>query len=107
MGIGQGTMEVVVNYSLVRMERPNQSHLMSFSHAAFSVGAIGGPTVVAVVLARGEQWQMVYHLAAGFALGVAIVTSLLPFSRIRSTAIEHPHESGLRRLIRYPMLLHV
>ncbi|HUX21421.1 MAG TPA: MFS transporter [Spirochaetia bacterium] len=103
IGIGQGTMETVVNYSLVRMERPGQSHLMSFSHAAFSVGAIGGPTVVALVLARGLPWQTVYHLAAALAMGVALVTALLPFSRIAHAEPEHPSEAGFRKLARYPM----
>lgn len=103
IGIGQGTIETVVNYSLVRMERDGQSHLMSFSHAAFSVGAIGGPTVVAIVLARGLPWQTVYHLAAALAIGVAVVTTMLPFSRIRDVQGEHPSEGGFRKLARYPM----
>ena len=103
IGIGQGVTETVVNYSLVRMERDGQSHLMSFSHAAFSVGAIGGPTVVALVLARGLPWQLVYHLAAGLAIVVAVLISTLPFSRIRDAVVEHPSEAGFRRLARHPM----
>jgi FHS family glucose/mannose:H+ symporter-like MFS transporter len=105
IGVGQGTMEVVVNSSLVRMERDGQSHLMSFSHAAFSIGAVGGPTLVAFVLARGLAWQSVYHLAAALAFGVAVLTATLPFARIGDASAGPSSKSGLRTLARRPMLL--
>jgi fucose permease len=104
IGIGQGMLEVVVNFSLVRMERKGQSHLMSFSHAAFSIGAIGGPTAVALVLARGLHWQTVYRLAAALSLAVALMATVLPFNRIKSGPEEDTNDFKLRRLIRYPML---
>lgn len=105
IGAGQGTLEVVVNYSLVRMERRSQSHLMSFSHAAFSIGAIGGPAAVALVLSHGLAWQTVYHFTAVLALGVAVMGSLLPFHRIRSVEIDVGSRGGLRPLLRHPMLV--
>lgn len=105
IGAGQGTLEVVVNYSLVRMERKTQSHLMSFSHAAFSVGAVGGPAVVALVLSHGLQWQTVYHLTALLTLAVAVMGLLLPFHRIRNVDVDRGDRRGLRPLLRHPMLV--
>lgn len=103
IGIGQGTMEVVVNYSLVRMERKGQSHLMSFSHASFSIGAIGGPTMVALVLSHGLAWQTVYHLVAALVLAVSVMALFLPFDRLREVAPEKHEKTGFRQLSRYPM----
>jgi fucose permease len=82
IGVGQGAIEVAVNTAVVRMERPGEHHLMSFVHAAFSVGAVAGPLAVGVVLTAGLPWQWVYRgLAAAF-LAAALAQLLLPYRRV-------------------------
>lgn len=127
IGVGQGAIELVVNYSVVRMERRGESHLMSFMHASFSVGAIVGPALIAVILSRGLPWLSVYRLIAGVAFLTSAGVSLLPFSRLRVAAgagspgdagqpdsLSAPSQTGTRAtasqigvaaLLRYPMLI--
>ena len=52
IGLGQGATEIVANFSVVRIERNGQSRLMSFLHAAFSVGAIVGPVIVGMIVGQ-------------------------------------------------------
>lgn len=127
IGVGQGAIELVVNFSVVRMERRGESHLMSFMHASFSVGAIVGPLVTALILSRGLPWPLVYRVIAGVALVVAVGISFLPFSRLQTAreagasgdasppepgsassttgARATASQIGVGALLRYPMLI--
>ena len=106
MGVGHGGIEVVVNFSVVRMERPGQSRLMSLTHAAFSVGAILGPFLLAGLLEVGAGWQVVYRLMAGVSFGAAGAVGLLSFAGVaggpQRTSEEDPR---VLDLLRRPLLI--
>lgn len=80
IGIGQGFLEILVNWSVMRMDREGRA--MSIMHAAFSIGAVAGPFAVGWLLASGRPWVLVYR---GMALlfGVLLAAGLaLPFDRL-------------------------
>ena len=102
IGVGQGGLEVVINYSIVRMERGGRSRLMNLMHAAFCIGAIAGPFGVVALL---SMWQAVYRLMAAVALALGIVLAFLPFSRLEDEddgAAAHPPVASL---LRRPLLV--
>lgn len=106
IGLGQGGTEVVVNFTVVHIERNGESRLMNLMHAAFAVGAILGPFAVARIMNAGLSWQMIYRLMALISIIMAGVISLLPFSRLgkeeRSKSKEGP---GLVKLLKHPLLV--
>jgi len=102
IGVGQGGMEVVVNYAVVRMERGGKSRLMNLMHAAFCVGAVAGPFAVATLM---DVWQVVYRLMAVEALVMAGTMALLPFSRLGGDNEEHKDRLRTLQLIRHPLLI--
>ncbi len=80
IGIGQGFLEILVNWSVMRMDREGRA--MSIMHAAFSIGAVAGPFAVGWLLASGRPWVLIYR---GMALlfGVVLAAGLaLPFDRL-------------------------
>jgi len=105
IGVGQGAVEVVVNYSMVRMEREGESHLMSFVHAAFSIGAIAGPSIVALILSRHLPWTVAYEITAALCGAIAVLLVLLPFRRLHDHVEEGTAKTGVRAIFRYPMLI--
>jgi len=70
IGLGQGLVEVTVNYSILRIDPRNTGRPMNVMHGAFAVGAIIGPVVVGALLKAGLDWAMVYR-------GMALVFVLL------------------------------
>ena len=82
IGIGLGTIEVVINYGAVRIERDGRSQLMNLMHAAFSVGAVAGPLLAARLLDGGVPWQIAFRVVAVGAAGMAVWLVLLPFRRL-------------------------
>jgi len=106
MGTGHGCLEVVVNFSVVRMERGGRSRLMNLAHAAFSVGAILGPFVLAGLLGLGGSWQGVYRLMAGASVLMAGVLWGLSFSGVAHSPAEREQAAPpTRHLLRQPLLI--
>lgn len=105
IGLGQGGTEVVVNYSVIHIERSGQSRLMNFMHAAFSVGAIIGPFIVGTLIAAGISWQMIYRAMALACFLMAWVFSILPFSRLREEDEGTEDKPRTIELLRHPLLI--
>ena len=82
IGFGGGGTEVVVNYSMVKMERRGQSRLMNFMHAAFSVGAVVGPYMVIMLMRAELGWTLIYRIMSFVSLVMAVIFLFLPFSRL-------------------------
>ena len=82
VGIGNGAVEVVINYGAVRIERDGRSQLMNLLHAAFSVGAVAGPLLAARLLDSGAAWQIAFRAVALGSAGIAVWLALLPFGRL-------------------------
>lgn len=105
IGLGQGGTEVVVNFSVVHMERSGQSRLMNLMHAAFAVGAIIGPFAVGRIMDAGLSWQMIYRLMALVTILMAGTLSLLPFSRLKRESSKSGDEPRLIELLKHPLLI--
>ena len=80
IGLGQGGIEVGVNYSTLRVDPHNTGRPMNLMHGAFAVGAIAGPLALGVLLQSGLNWILIYRgIAFVFALlAVLIVFAALP-----------------------------
>jgi fucose permease len=105
IGLGQGGTEVVINYSVVRIERSGESRLMNLMHAAFAVGAIIGPIIVGTLINAGSSWQTIYRLMALVSIMMAGAFSFLPFSRLRDDSGESRDEPGLFEMLKHPLLI--
>ncbi|MBD3183766.1 MFS transporter [Candidatus Poribacteria bacterium] len=109
IGLGQGCTEVVVNYSVVRIEREGESRLMSLMHAAFAVGAVIGPFAVGRIIESGLSWQMIYRFMSAISLIMAVVFLTLPFSRIKKEEEDKdnsdPEKPGIIQLLKHPLLI--
>jgi fucose permease len=105
IGLGQGGTEVVINFSVVRMDRSGKSRMMSFMHAAFSAGAIVGPFAVGKLISAGLSWQMVYRFMALVSYLMAGTLSFLPFSRLGDESQESGDKPKLVQLLKHPLLI--
>jgi fucose permease len=83
VGVGQGLLEVGIELEVIHMES-GRSRLMNLIHAAFAVGAIGGPVLASAFLAggpaggggAGSGWRLLFPAsAAGLALIGALVAA--------------------------------
>lgn len=102
IGLGQGGTEVVVNFSVVRMERSGQSRLMSLMHAAFAVGGVIGPFVVGMLI---SVWRIFYRLMALASILMAGTFLPLPFSRLAGEAAKSEDEPRVIELLKRPLLI--
>lgn len=101
IGVGQGFLELTVNYATIRMEKPGSGRAMNFMHGAFSIGAVFGPLVVGLLTRAALPWAIVYRgIAALFVLG-ALIIPLLPFERITHEAAQKKEEKKAS-LVRHP-----
>jgi fucose permease len=106
IGFGGGGTEVVVNFSMVKMERSGQSRLMNFMHAAFSVGAVVGPYIVIMLMRAELGWQMIYRIMAFVSLAMAVVFCFLPLSRLNGVEEEKSEEKvRTTSILRDPVLI--
>jgi len=105
IGFGQGGTEVVVNFSVVRIEQSGKSRLMNLMHAAFSVGAVIGPYIVIMFMRMNLGWQMVYRLMSAVSLIMVVVFLAIPFSHIRKEDETDDKKVGVGKLLKDPVLI--
>ena len=103
-GVGLGALEVVVNYSVVRMGRDGNGRAMNLMHAAFAVGAVVGPMGIGAILSAGIAWQAAYRVMAGVALALAGVFAILPFGRVAEDGDSPEPGQPVLRLLTRPLL---
>jgi len=84
IGLGQGPIEVTINYSILRIDRQNTGRPMNVMHGAFAAGAILGPIAVGALLKGGLDWAVVYR---GMALIFVILAAMMWFMPL-------PHGTG-------------
>jgi len=102
IGLCQGTIEVVTNLSVMRMERPGQSRLLNMVHAAFSMGGIIGPAAVGILLEAGGGGLAVF---GGTALVLGLMAAAFGLSPFPRLVYPEEHEKGGLRLMLQPLLL--
>jgi fucose permease len=102
IGLCQGTIEVVTNLEVIHMERKGQSRLMNMMHAAFCLGAIGGPAAVGYLVGMGSRGLAVFTTAAGVLLVMAVLFAVTRFPQLVQ---DQPGSVRGARLLRQPLLL--
>lgn len=102
VGVGQGGLEVGINYAVVRMERGGRSRLMTLMHAVFCLGAVCGPFGVVALL---SVWQVAYRLMAVAALVLAGALALVSFAGLKEDGAERGDRPPVTRLLKRPLLI--
>lgn len=82
IGIGQGFIELTINWSTLRMERSGTGRAMNLMHGAFAVGAVAGPFVIGFLIAAELPWVYIYRGIALLLFFVLIVLQPLPMSAL-------------------------
>jgi fucose permease len=89
IGLGQGGVEVSVNWATMRIDARNTGRPMNLVHGAFAVGAIVGPLAVSLVMQSGLDWTAVYRgMAVIFAL-LAVLTAFVALPTVQPKAASH------------------
>lgn len=91
VGIGQGAIEIVTNYSVIQMEPAGQSRLMNLMHSAFTVGAIIAPFITGALIGMDVEWRSLFLSLAVVSLALMGVLAG-PFVRF-----QEPHSEGRPR----------
>jgi fucose permease len=104
IGLCQGSIEVVTNLGIVRLEKPGQSRLMNLLHAGFSVGAIAGPLSIGYLIGRSTNGPVVVFTVAGIL--AAVMALLFGLARFPAWQRESTHtRRGSLQVLAQPMLL--
>lgn len=78
IGVGQGFVEITVNWSTVRLDTAKSGRPMNLMHGAFAVGAIFGPLALGALLAGGYDWVTIYRGMTIIFAALAVIILLLP-----------------------------
>jgi len=89
IGLGQGGVEVGVNWSTLRIDTHNTGRPMSLMHGAFAGGAILGPLAVGLLMHSGLAWTAVYRDVAAIFLLLAILMAFVTLPLVEHKAPEH------------------
>jgi len=89
IGLGQGPIEVTINYTILRIDQRNTGRPMNVMHGAFAVGAILGPIAVGALLKGGLNWAVVYRGMAFIFVLLAVMMWFMPLPHETSNLREH------------------
>ena len=92
IGVGQGFVEITVNWTTLRLDTAKTGRPMNLMHGAFAVGAILGPLALAGLLQAGFDWMTVYRGMAGVFAALAVLFLLMPMRLPPDASVA---ESGL------------
>lgn len=101
VGLGQGGIELSVDWSVLRMEGSGGGRAMSLMHGAFSIGAFVGPLIIAIMIGAQLQWTLVYRAIGILFLAVAIFMQFMPLAALGKDKGHAPGTSR-RDLFRKP-----
>ena len=94
IGVGQGFVEITVNWSTLRLDTTRSGRPMNLMHGAFAVGAIAGPLALGVLLQFGFDWITVYHGMSVIFAALALVVLLLAMPEAET--VPEPDEVPVR-----------
>jgi fucose permease len=78
MGVGQGAVEISINWATLRIDSAQTGRPMNLMHGAFAIGAILGPLALSAVLSAGYDWITVYRGMAAVFVVLAVALAVLP-----------------------------
>jgi fucose permease len=82
IGIGQGFIELTINWATLRMEKSGTGRAMNLMHGAFAVGAVAGPFVIGFLITVELPWVFVYRGIALLLFLVLVVLQPLPMAAL-------------------------
>lgn len=94
VGLGQGCIELVVNWATLRMEKPGSTRAMNLMHGAFAIGALAGPFAIGLLMRASLSWTLVYRGIAMLLLLVSLIVCVLPFSSLVETPRSAERKTG-------------
>ena len=80
IGIGQGAIEITINWSTLRIDSKNSGRPMNLMHGAFAIGAILGPMAVGALIHSGLGWTIVFRGMAGIFVLLTIIMIFTPLA---------------------------
>jgi fucose permease len=96
IGVGQGFVEVAVNWSVVKMAPEASGRPMSLMHGAFSIGAVAGPLATGALIAAAVPWGFIYRIIGGLFIALLAASSLIPIQGLEGSAsAKHHHRAEL------------
>lgn len=101
IGVGQGFLELTVNWSTLRMEKSSHGRAMNLMHGAFAAGAFIGPFVIGILIQQHLSWTLVYRLIAMLFAGIFVLITALSFSDLGRDR-GHSSRSGRQDLFKHP-----
>ncbi|MEN6499311.1 MAG: MFS transporter [Rectinema sp.] len=101
VGVGQGGIELSVDWATLRMEGPGGSRAMSLMHGAFSIGAVVGPLIIAILISAHLEWTLIYRGIGVLFLAIAVFMQFMPLAALGK---DRGHIAGgsRRDLFRHP-----
>ncbi|MFT3850740.1 MAG: MFS transporter [Propionivibrio sp.] len=100
IGIGQGAVEITINWATLRIDSENSGRPMNLMHGAFAIGAILGPMAVGALIQGGLGWTIVFRGMAAIFVVLAIVMLFTPLALAAHK--ESGDEFPPQRLSRHP-----
>jgi fucose permease len=82
IGVGQGCIELTVNWSTLRMEKSGSGRAMNLMHGAFAAGAFAGPFFIGLLIGANLSWTLIYRGMAVLLVGILAVMLGMPFSAL-------------------------
>ena len=98
MGLGQGFLEVAINWCVIRMSKPGDGRGMNLMHGAFAIGAVSGPLALGGIMAAKLPWVVTFRGGALLFALMFLAALFLPFKRLgREEGASAHHMKGLAR----------
>lgn len=101
VGVGQGGIELSVNWATLRMEGAGGGRAMSLMHGAFSIGAVVGPLIIAILISAHLEWTLIYRGIGVLFLAIAVFMQFMPLAALGKDR-GHIASGSRRDLFRHP-----
>ena len=102
IGIGQGFIELTINWATLRMEKSGSGRAMNLMHGAFAVGAFVGPFIIGFLIAAALPWAFIYRGIAALLFLVLIALQPLPMNALGHDDSGVAKKATRRELIAHP-----
>ena len=80
IGVGQGGIEITINWSALRIDTKNTGRPMNLMHGAFAVGAILGPMAVGALIQSGLSWTAIFRGMAAIFVMLTVIMAFTPLA---------------------------
>ncbi len=102
-GFGMGLLDGPLNALIVDMTPGGAAKWLNFLHLFFGIGALAGPILAGIALARDVDWRLIYG-----AVALVGLTTTVPFAFLRISNVNigrPPSLAAMRRSAAQPIVL--